>query len=106
MGDNKLRLPDGATLTGEYVRTVSMTVGGTGVNQHMYIYGGLAVKAASATTASVRYYGEALPGTASATSAWRISRVDETSALPIVMWASGTDEFIYDWDSRAGFTYS
>lgn len=106
MGDNKIRLPDDSALTGQYVRTISMTVGGTVVNQHMYIYGGLAVKAASATTANVRYYGEALPGTASATSAWRISRVDETSALPVVMWASGTDAFDKDWDSKSSFAYT
>lgn len=106
MADSFVRIPDSGVSTGSQIRTITKSMTAGTINEHVYIYGGLTVKAASATTASVRYYGEAAPGTASATTAWRIMRVDETSGLPVVEWANGTDEFSNVWDSRVSYTYT
>jgi hypothetical protein len=52
------------------------------------------------------YKGEALPGTLNSAPNWRISKVE---ILPdgdvITTWASGSADFSFVWDNRAGYTY-
>lgn len=56
--------------------------------------------------AGVAYVGEADPGTAASSAAWRIKRVTETGDDTAVEWADGTAAFTKIWDSRAGYSYS
>jgi hypothetical protein len=56
-------------------------------------------------SATVTYVGEALPGTATSASAWRIKKLDTTSGTSI-RWADGDTLFNNVWDNRAGLTYS
>lgn len=65
----------------------------------------LAVRLDDTTTPSVTYVGEAVPGTAAGTSAWRIKKIDETSGL-VISWADGNGNFDNNWNNRASLTYS
>lgn len=55
--------------------------------------------------AGVTYVGQALPGTAKATAAWRIKKITETAGGSSVDWASGNAEFNKVWDDRLSYTY-
>ena len=61
----------------------------------------LKVDIANATTI---YIGEASPGVATSTAAWRIFKVDTTSGVSIG-YAGKDAGFIYVWDDRATYTY-
>ena len=49
------------------------------------------------------YIGQALPATATATGAWRIKRL--VNSTSVVTWADGTAAFSKTWDNRASYTY-
>jgi len=55
------------------------------------------------STPNVTYIGEALPGTAPGTAAWRIKKVDESSGVSIT-WAGLN--FDVEWDDRVTETYA
>ena len=57
------------------------------------------------TVSGFVYEGEALPGTATSASAWRISKVI-TSGTISMTYPSGNGGFQWIWDNRAGYTYS
>lgn len=54
------------------------------------------------------YVGEAAPGTAKSTAAWRIKYLtyDANNNCTDVQWASGNAAFDKIWDDRATFSYS
>ena len=52
------------------------------------------------------YIGEALPGTNTDQSKWRIKRIEEVGNDYNILWADGTAEFDKIWDDRVTFTYS
>ena len=54
-------------------------------------------------TSKIEYIGEAQPGTGKGVSKWRI-RKNTWSGMTITdtKWASGTNNFKYEWDERAG----
>jgi len=52
------------------------------------------------------YIGEADPGTATTTAAWRIKRLEETGPDIVITWADGDSDFNNVWDDRASLTYS
>lgn len=56
-------------------------------------------------SSTIMYVGEALPGTSSASAAWRIKKIDQTSGL-ILTWASGDADFDKVWNDRASYIYS
>lgn len=56
-------------------------------------------------SSTITYVGEAVPGTATSASTWRIKRLDSTSGL-VVAWANGDSAFDKIWDNRASYTYS
>lgn len=49
------------------------------------------------------YVGEAAPGTAQATAAWRCSRIDSTGTTT---WANGEDKFVNAATDLTALTYS
>jgi len=52
------------------------------------------------------YKGEALPGTLDSAPNWRISKVEILSDGDVITtWASGSADFSFIWDNRAGYTY-
>ena len=57
-----------------------------------------------------KYIGEALPGTATSVTKWRIRKMeydDGTSSPPTgETWASGTADFDKEWDERDSYSYS
>jgi hypothetical protein len=53
----------------------------------------------------VVYVGEAVPGTNSAASLWRIKRITESGSATSVDWAGGTAGFVHSWDDRLTLTY-
>jgi hypothetical protein len=87
------------------VRNVSLTVneggGGTPVEGADVAYD---VEVDTATP-GVTYVGEADPGTASATAAWRIKRITETATTASVDWADGNSGFVHQWTQRLTYTY-
>lgn len=54
-------------------------------------------------TGTYTYLGNALPGTATSASTWRIKRV--VNATGVITHADGTANFNKTWDSRAGYSY-
>jgi hypothetical protein len=57
--------------------------------------------------ASLTYIGEALPGTATSASTWRIKRMDESASPDLeILWADGDANFDNVWDDRAILSYS
>lgn len=56
------------------------------------------------TTAGYTYMCEALPGTLTSASAWRISRLN--MATGVVLWADGNANFDNVADNRASLSYS
>lgn len=57
-----------------------------------------------------KYIGEALPGTLTSEFKWRIRQMeyDNGENMPPTgeTWASGTSEFIKEWDERNSYIYS
>jgi hypothetical protein len=51
------------------------------------------------------YVGEALPGTARSSPAWRIKKVIEGSNMIKVIWGDSTSDFDKVWDNRSGYDY-
>jgi hypothetical protein len=54
----------------------------------------------------VTYVGEATPGTATSTDAWRIKRITETGPDVSVQWADGDAFFDNIWDDRLTLSYT
>lgn len=54
--------------------------------------------------ATYLYVGEASPGIATSSAAWRIKRVENSTGH--VLWASGNVLFDKVWDDRASLSYS
>lgn len=55
---------------------------------------------------TVLYKGEALPGTAESTAAWRIRRITfSVDGDSLEEWAAGSAEFNKAWTDRASFAY-
>lgn len=53
------------------------------------------------------YIGEALPGTSTSASSWRIKRVEEQAGGDYeILWADGTADFVNIWDNHLSYTYS
>jgi hypothetical protein len=57
------------------------------------------------SVANVTYVGQAAPGTAAASSLWRIKRITETNNGSSVDWADGTATFTHAWTDRLALTY-
>lgn len=57
-------------------------------------------------SASVSYFGTALPGTATSAAAWRIMKKNVSGAITSYTYAAGSTEFTQIWDNRAGLAYS
>lgn len=58
-------------------------------------------------TANPIYVGEAMPGTATTVTEWRIKRITWVAGNPTaVEWAEGQASFSYEWDERAAYAYS
>ena len=55
-------------------------------------------------SATLSYYGFALPGTLETEAKWRIFRLDTTVGMQID-WADGDDNFDNIWANRASLTY-
>ena len=57
-----------------------------------------------------KYIGEAMPGTATSESKWRIRKMeyDEGVNMPPTgeTWADGTSSFIKEWDEKESYNYS
>lgn len=104
MADSYLQIPDGGVV-GSKVRTLTKTINGVVVNEHTYLTGGYTIKLDEAG-GGVSYIGEAVPGTASATSGWRIKKLTEATGSTTVAWQGGTDEFNQSWDARVALSYS
>lgn len=54
---------------------------------------------------NIEYVGEALPGTLTSASEWRILRVDSTSGT-VTAYADGDIQFDNIWDNRESLSYS
>jgi hypothetical protein len=55
---------------------------------------------------SFTYIGEALPGSPTAASVWRIQRLEEVGEDSIIIWADGNSNFDNVWDNRLSLSYS
>jgi hypothetical protein len=56
---------------------------------------------------SVQYIGKAEPGASVASSVWQIKKFlyDSDYKLSSIAWASGSIDFAYVWNDRAGLVY-
>ena len=57
------------------------------------------------SVAGVTYVGQAQPGTAKSTAAWRIKKITDSAGGSSVDWANGNAEFVNIWDNRLSYTY-
>lgn len=57
---------------------------------------------------NVIYFGEAIGGTPTSASFWRIKRLsyDASGNLLSALWAEGSNTFVNVWDNRVGLSYS
>lgn len=55
--------------------------------------------------AGVTYVGQALPGTAKDSAAWRIKKITDSAGGSSVDWANGNANFVYVWDDRLSYVY-
>lgn len=51
----------------------------------------------------ITYVGEAVPGTATSTAGWRISKIEVVGTLTTITWAGG-GRFDQVWNDRASLT--
>ncbi|MCK9369354.1 hypothetical protein M0R04_05395 [Candidatus Dojkabacteria bacterium] len=54
---------------------------------------------------SFTYIGEALPGTISSESTWRIKLIETIGDLTEISWANGTSDFDKSWDNKLTYNY-
>lgn len=70
----------------------------------------LTQKMENLTSGQALYIGEAVPGTATSATGWRIRKLEygNGNSMPPtgVTWADGTNAFTKVWDSRATYSYS
>lgn len=52
------------------------------------------------------YIGEAVPGTLTTATSWRIKRVEQVGTDINILWASGSADFNKTWNDRLSYTYS
>ena len=52
------------------------------------------------------YIGEALPGTSTSSSNWRIKRIEQIGTDYNILWANGSSDFDKTWNDRITYTYS
>jgi hypothetical protein len=57
-------------------------------------------------SSTVTYVGDALPGSATSSSVWKIIKIETSGANTSVTYANGSDSFDQIWDNRASYTYS
>lgn len=57
------------------------------------------------SVANTTYVGQALPGTATSASEWRIKKITETVGGSSVDWANGSAGFEHAWTNRLSYTY-
>lgn len=57
-------------------------------------------------SASVSYFGFALPGTATSAPSWRIMKKNVVSTVTSYTYANGSTDFVNIWDNRASLSYS
>lgn len=53
----------------------------------------------------VTYVGQAAPGTASSSAAWRIKKITDSAGGASVDWANGNANFVNVWDNHLAYTY-
>ena len=60
------------------------------------------------STGRVIYIGYAEPGTSKGSAKWQIRKLtyDANGAMSDVQFANGSNEFKFEWDERATYTYS
>lgn len=54
------------------------------------------------------YIGEAIPGSSTSDSVWRIKKLtaDGSNNITSILWAEGTATFNKIWDNRTSYSYS
>ena len=57
-------------------------------------------------SATIEYYGAAVPGTATSAALWRIQRKSVSGNVTTYAWAGGAATYVNVWDNRASFSYS
>lgn len=57
------------------------------------------------SVAGVTYVGQAVPGTATSDTVWRIKKITETVSGSSVDWAGGSAAFAWSWDDHLSLTY-
>jgi len=101
----------GGSLTVDGTVAISGTVAVTDNSGSLTVDGTVTANATAYATrleevsSTLSYIGDAVPGTATATAAWRVKRLD-TSAGVVLTYADGNANFDNTWDGRAGFSYS
>jgi len=55
---------------------------------------------------TIAYVGEALPGSPTSASVWRIKRLDTADGDLVTTWADGVADFTHIWDNRLTLNYS
>lgn len=59
-----------------------------------------------AVDSSTTYLGKAAIGTATSVTSWQIKKISVSGAITTIAFAGGTDNYINEWDERAGYSYS
>ena len=57
-------------------------------------------------SATVSYYGYAVPGTADSESSWRIMRITVSGTETKIEYAGGNTNYNSVWNDRLGYSYS
>lgn len=55
---------------------------------------------------NLSYVGDAIPGTVTSASLWKIRRIQTSGSVTTVSFADGNSNFDNIWDNRASLTYS
>lgn len=57
-------------------------------------------------SANVTYLGYAQSGTADSESSWKIKKIETSGTVTSITYPDGSQNFDYEWDDRATYTYS
>jgi hypothetical protein len=58
------------------------------------------------SVANVQTIGKAAVTASETDAVWQIMKIDDTTSVQSIKWASGTDDFDKKWSLRATYTYS
>ena len=102
--ESKIGVSDNAG--GAQVETLEFTESSVQKHRQVIEQGEWTKRIDDTTTPNITYIGKARAGTAEDSADWQIKVVDETTAVVMVLFADGDENFDNSWEDRININYS